>query len=574
MKATLCTATVLTLLQLATEVHGHAYMSVPTSRNWRARLPPSPTEYCPHCKSGGGVGGTSSLVSPWPYPETVATSRRHGLCGDNPRDTVQKYLQNGPIVAEYNKADVITIETTISTHHRGHYEFWICNMDTNPDDVVTQECLNKYPLKRDLTDTAISPPDTREGYEGRYYIEPRCAATITDQLYNESLNDSPHFSTLQTGQKMRMRYLLPANLSCDHCVLQWWWITGNSCNAPGYRTHTWPSTFASCSGDGPGLGWWGQSLNDCGGATGGYPEEFWNCADIKIVDTDPPPPTAPPPPTPAPPPTVTNAPTTQAPTLLPSVGEAVRRVTGLWGSGGCQHHFDITFTSSVSQWYVVIVYETPFPGPDVFGNMWMAKLTSFVGNVMVIENEGWNGQQSAGSTVAVGVNYKGEQTDCYPVAEFFVSDSLPPAPTAATASPTGSPTTAAPTTSPVTAEPTVQPSDQPTPAPTSARPTFAPTLSPSPSPTLASGFCGAGTTLVDGTCVGSIVCGPDTELLDGECRPNCFTRRRRSVEDATGASGGWEVSSGMAAGAAVAGIILAVVAVLRAHTSAHSSTAL
>eukprot|EP00121_Abeoforma_whisleri_P014549 Awhi_evm1s13415 len=40
------------------------------------------------------------------------------------------------------------------------------------------------------------------------------------------------------------RYVLPAGVTCSRCVLQWYWKTGNS--------------------------------------PGAYPEEFWNCADIKI----------------------------------------------------------------------------------------------------------------------------------------------------------------------------------------------------------------------------------------------------------------------------------------------------
>lgn len=38
---------------------------------------------------------------------------------------------------------------------------------TTAEGVVTQECLNQHPLHRDPTDTAISPIDTRAGYEGR-----------------------------------------------------------------------------------------------------------------------------------------------------------------------------------------------------------------------------------------------------------------------------------------------------------------------------------------------------------------------------------------------------------------------
>jgi len=47
------------------------------------------------------------------------------------------------------------------------------------------------------------------------------------------------------GDVYRMAYVLPAGVECERCVLQWYWQTGNS---PGH-----------------------------------YPEEFWNCADVRIA---------------------------------------------------------------------------------------------------------------------------------------------------------------------------------------------------------------------------------------------------------------------------------------------------
>eukprot|EP00041_Stephanoeca_diplocostata_P016952 m.336572 g.336572 ORF g.336572 m.336572 type:complete len:454 (-) comp20539_c0_seq3:6354-7715(-) len=278
---------VLLVSMLAQGAQGHAFMSVPIARNWYARITPSSNvEYCPHCKSGGGVGGTSGIVSPFPYPETVNTSARHGLCGD-PKNGNERYLANGPITQNYTQGQTIDIELTIRTHHRGHMEMFLCDMSqvTTAEGVVTQECLNQYPLRRDPTDNAISPVDTRDGYEGRYYLEPVCAYTQsggTREQYNTSLTGAASWSLQQPQSLIRAKYLLPENLTCTHCVLQMWWITGNSCNAPGYRTFNWPSTYSTCSGDGPGMGWWGPSLSDCtAGFT--YPEEFWNCADIAIT---------------------------------------------------------------------------------------------------------------------------------------------------------------------------------------------------------------------------------------------------------------------------------------------------
>lgn len=112
-----------------------------------------------------------------------------GLCGD-PAGPGQQYLPNGPIVAEYRSGEVITVEVAISTHHRGHFELFLCDMDTVSGNEVTAGCLLSHPLQRDPTDTAISPPDNRSAYSHRYYIEPRCATATTDAAYSTPLNSS------------------------------------------------------------------------------------------------------------------------------------------------------------------------------------------------------------------------------------------------------------------------------------------------------------------------------------------------------------------------------------------------
>ncbi|KAJ7379976.1 hypothetical protein OS493_012738 [Desmophyllum pertusum] len=53
-----------------------------------------------------------------------------------------------------------------------------------------------------------------------------------------------------------IKLVLPEGLTCDHCVMQWWWKTGNSWGC-----------------DGP---------NDCGIGKGKQ-ETFVNCADIRII---------------------------------------------------------------------------------------------------------------------------------------------------------------------------------------------------------------------------------------------------------------------------------------------------
>ena len=43
----------------------------------------------------------------------------------------------------------------------------------------------------------------------------------------------------------KMQFRLPAGVTCDHCVLQMYWVTANTCLAPGYRNVNWPTTHSS-----------------------------------------------------------------------------------------------------------------------------------------------------------------------------------------------------------------------------------------------------------------------------------------------------------------------------------------
>merc|ERR1719460_1312763 len=109
-----------------------------------------------------------------------------------------------------------------------------------------------------------------------------------------------------------MTYVIPADLQCTHCTLQWYLATGNTCaydqdyfeHDPGFKfwafyKMSWATCATSC----------------CTSKIWG--EEFWNCADIAVTGgTGGPSPTPPAPmPTPTPPsPMPTPMPTPPTPT--------------------------------------------------------------------------------------------------------------------------------------------------------------------------------------------------------------------------------------------------------------------
>jgi len=180
----------------------------------------------------------------------------------------------------YDEGDEITVEAVLTTNHAGHMDMYLCP-DGNDS---TQECLwaNPATLVRD------------ELYGGP-----------TDPTYPERAyfaNDKSEF---------KFTYKLPEGLYGDNVLIQWRYITANSCFPPGYKGTAVGDRLLE-------LGWLRASgMGDClypydpTGATGaGKPEQFWNCAEITINARGPTPPTPPTPPT-------TAAPVGPSPTKAP-----------------------------------------------------------------------------------------------------------------------------------------------------------------------------------------------------------------------------------------------------------------
>ncbi|KAG6464063.1 uncharacterized protein LOC115452786 [Manduca sexta] len=120
----------------------------------------------------------------------------------------------GVIVRKYPPNSTITIKVELTASHAGFFEFRVCNEPKS----TTQDCLDKNVLKLDGRDaTKYYPKDGNKVYE--------------------------------------MKYQLPEDLECPHCVMQWRYIAGNN---------------------------WGTCDNGTGGVGCGPQEEFRACADIAI----------------------------------------------------------------------------------------------------------------------------------------------------------------------------------------------------------------------------------------------------------------------------------------------------
>ena len=117
-----------------------------------------------------------------------------GICGEDfgqeKRFEKGGKMYTGYIIKTYQQEQVITVNVEITANHIGYFEFMLCNVDGWQSD-ATQECLEKTYLK-----------DATTG-QTRIYIQGK-----TGYIY--------------------AKLKLPDSLTCDHCVLQWRYNTGNS----------------------------------------------------------------------------------------------------------------------------------------------------------------------------------------------------------------------------------------------------------------------------------------------------------------------------------------------------------
>ncbi|XP_035444151.2 uncharacterized protein LOC118271975 [Spodoptera frugiperda] len=206
-------STLITISCVAAYAHGHGKVIEPVNRAslWRV-FPDAPADFSDAGLNCGGFGHQYNRVN----------KGRCGVCGD-PYDSPQprdhefggKYGQ-GRIVATYRQGDVITTKVDLSASHMGYWEFRLCE---NPED-NTQQCYDKHLL---------------ELVEGgtRYY---------------------PKKSGIYA-----VKYHLPADVVCEHCVLQWKYTAGNN---------------------------WGVCEDGTGALGCGNQETFYSCSDISISSDD------------------------------------------------------------------------------------------------------------------------------------------------------------------------------------------------------------------------------------------------------------------------------------------------
>eukprot|EP00929_Paragymnodinium_shiwhaense_P039153 TRINITY_DN2058_c0_g2_i1.p1 TRINITY_DN2058_c0_g2~~TRINITY_DN2058_c0_g2_i1.p1 ORF type:complete len:412 (+),score=41.66 TRINITY_DN2058_c0_g2_i1:74-1237(+) len=194
------------------------------------------------------------------------------ICGDNTANDAYK----GPVVT-WREGAVVEVTVAVTAHHKGHYEFSICDQVITSSLANPQACLDQHILER-ASAAEAGIMDCQPG-------DRRAACQPIDPRHNERFYlPAPGFSP--SGGNTHTFYLkLPAGLKCEACTMQWRWWTANSCiPAPDYacfldvlqsqgysEASTWGLTnwaVKTCPGG-------GCDRCSCG-------EEFRNCVDITI----------------------------------------------------------------------------------------------------------------------------------------------------------------------------------------------------------------------------------------------------------------------------------------------------
>lgn len=255
-----------------------------------------PQDYCPHCLNGGTISSVSqhlpssgwSVYDPVSHPSTSLD--RASLCGDAYGDTAHMlggmYMptSTAPIVRTYSEGSVIRLSAELDTNHNGYFEYFLCDLDACGVADIANTCFEQGHCHKLLRvpspacenaandedmHTRCGPVD--EKYPGRWYVPCRKGGHVGVHIVGGEDNDD-------------MMYRLPSGVTCEHCVLQWYWATANSCAPRGlvdYMQRMGNPFGTTCQGDGGAVGTYMANMAPCGGDK--VPEEFWSCADIRIT---------------------------------------------------------------------------------------------------------------------------------------------------------------------------------------------------------------------------------------------------------------------------------------------------
>lgn len=262
----------------------------------RMRFPRRSIDWWPHFPAGDkrneeGIALKSQMRGGkynWtPYEPTRRNFVfRTGVCGDMKKGMgPQEHLKGGryyfppksPFITRYyRQGSIMSASVCLTAHHNGYYEFTICDVKRCGGE-ISEACLRNGKICRKLKrvwerrcelgwSKSCGPIDPN--YPTRWYLP--CSTVYPRSVYE---------------RQWHIKYHLPKDLVCKHCVIQWYWVSANECNPPGlveyYRGPRGPFWWGKCKGQGDAVGGYRPAWTPCGGRI--FPEEYYTCADVAIL---------------------------------------------------------------------------------------------------------------------------------------------------------------------------------------------------------------------------------------------------------------------------------------------------
>lgn len=292
---------VLLALTLLQQAYSHGLLTDPSQRgaltpknkfNTNGTFPNAPADQKAHFPAGDkssepGAAVRSQIAQAGPAgwspfnPTDPSFKWRAGVCGDQigkPQEHMRGgiYYYNAQIVRTYTQGSVIQVEINIVAHHNGFVQLHICDVSKCGGE-ISEDCFKQGHCKKLLRapngscdsgfDLRCAPIDPAN--PGRWYLP---CTTVPE-------------NTQERFGREKMLYQLPKSLTCDHCVVHWFWTAANTCNPPGvidfYEGPFGPKNWGDCFGQAGAKGGYTKVQKDC--SKDRFPEEYYQCADVAIL---------------------------------------------------------------------------------------------------------------------------------------------------------------------------------------------------------------------------------------------------------------------------------------------------
>ncbi|WIA32798.1 hypothetical protein OEZ86_005980 [Tetradesmus obliquus] len=260
--ATACLV-LLVLLACVGHTSSHGLVVKPISRNYMAFLydPMNIRSWNPSECNGGGpkaVSDNHKLV--WP-------EGKFDLCGEPANKNPKRWNYPRTPAETYVAGQALPVHQAITANHEGRMIMRLCPLNaTSANYKELCQILPRFGCKGDHCIHWTLPPGQGLDKKKRPLIPAYQHRSFSWYVFQSSddFNDVPTYV---------VNYKLPDGFTCEHCILHWYWLTGNTCNPSCDRSDP---LYPNC--DRKRMGYCGESSKP-----DKYPEEFWSCSDIKIV---------------------------------------------------------------------------------------------------------------------------------------------------------------------------------------------------------------------------------------------------------------------------------------------------